>query len=109
MSWMTSPCTSLHYLTTHDFPMSLLRKGGSLGLDTNFLGLRGGAEGISWEGCPLSGSWLEWSCEEGHLADACKSTSRLESSKLLSYYLSSRSILISSGPCLASLQLQEQD
>lgn len=57
----------------------------------------------------MSGSWLEWSCEEGHLADACKSTPRLESSKLLSYYLSSGSTLISSGPGLASHQSQEQD
>lgn len=80
-----------------------------MGSDSNVLGLAGGAEGTSWEGCSLSGSWLEWSCEEGHLADACKSTPRLESSKLLSYYLSSGSTLISSGPGLASCQPQQQD
>lgn len=50
--------------------------------------------------------WQEWLCEEGHLANACKSAPRLESSKALSYYLSGGSILVSSGPGLASCQLQ---
>lgn len=48
-----------------------------------------------------------WS-EEGHLANACKSASRLESTEVLSYYLSGGNILISSGPGLASHQLQGQ-
>jgi len=51
-------------------------------------------------------SWQEWPCEKDHLANACKSAPRLESSKVLSYYLSGGSILVSSGPSLENRQLQ---
>lgn len=61
-----------------------------------------------WRGWLLARSWLEWPCEEGHLANACKSATTLESSKVLGYYLSGGSILVSSGPGLASRQLQRQ-
>lgn len=54
-----------------------------------------------------AGSQLEWPCGEGHLDNAWQSAPRGESSEVLGSYLSRGSILVSSGPGLASSQLQQ--
>lgn len=56
----------------------------------------------------LTGSWLERPAKRVIQLMPCKSAPRLESSKVLSYYLSGGSILISSGTDLMSCQLQGQ-
>lgn len=112
VSWGTSPCTRLCRGTKWVHPCPHLGQGDTspwraMGSSLHpFWGLAGGREGRGCGGQPPAGSWLEWPCEEGHLDNACKSAPRLESSKVLSYYLSGGSILVSSGPALASRQLQ---